>query len=940
MRVAKVVVLSLVLIFGIEPNCCFAQLGSIIEADSLLSVFYDELKSDYKLNKSNANYSSIMASWKSRYLNTTSTCSDSILFYKVCARFSSSYPYDDSLSLSIQRDTVLPLQSRCLGNTHLSIITTYFNIAESYRYLKNYEEAENYYLRVVEAQTSSDTLLSSFSYHYYFIGAFYEISYVDMAKAEVYYKRSIADYIGDKNDLKYVTALQGIGRIAFEKGDFNSAIKAYDEAIELDDQFDLIKLDNRSILHEELALAYREQELFSKAIKHIKKAINISVSRGERGLEDWYRQSRKYANILKSAKEYPEAVKILLDVEKQQNGLGSSISIFQLAGLQEDIADVYFEMGKLETALERYQNAININLGQNILDIYSNPIIVGQRIFSSEHLRRRIGLKVNAFNKLVSAGPSEILDKAIIDGVFKYDTLNQYLLQEKREEGSFKKQMNSAILVYSQGIDACLRAYGRTKDKSHLQNALTFSSKFKAQLLERGIRKVENKNLVLSDSLKKEEKALKKSMSKAEKAYVNSILVGNKDEAAINFKTFSDLKFSIDKFNLDNGLDVSNREVYDRTANNIELWTQQAKQGEAILEYYVSTDSIYSFLLIDGDIHFNVSTYNKLEVEKYFSSLSSGGSIIKQQALSAKILDVLLPYMDSITSLTIIPDGFLLSLPFEALQLESGSYLVEKLNISYSYSFNFLAPEQKSTAKNFLGVAIDYDSKELREDTIWEGRVPSALLFAIDEVEKANAISGGIVLKNEEATISNFYNSLDEKDILHFAMHSRLEEDYPDQSSLIFYSDSSDYFLTASEIYDLEIDADLTVLSACNTAVGEFNVGDGVRSLTRSFIHAGSKSVLTSLWESIDVSTNKIVEDFYINIKEGLPKDQALRTAKLNFLQNAHPSQRHPKYWAHLIIVGDTSPMEFVSSSWRSWALGAAALIGILLLFYFFKKTK
>ena len=114
--------------------------------------------------------------------------------------------------------------------------------------------------------------------------------------------------------------------------------------------------------------------------------------------------------------------------------------------------------------------------------------------------------------------------------------------------------------------------------------------------------------------------------------------------------------------------------------------------------------------------------------------------------------------------------------------------------------------------------------------------------------------------------------------------------------------------MKASEIYNLDLGVNLAVLSACNTGVGEINPGDGVRSITRSFIQAGCNNVVTTLWEAPDLSTSKIISAFYQNINQGSTMASSLRKAKLDYLQNIQSTYKHPKYWAHLILVGGNEP--------------------------------
>ena len=91
----------------------------------------------------------------------------------------------------------------------------------------------------------------------------------------------------------------------------------------------------------------------------------------------------------------------------------------------------------------------------------------------------------------------------------------------------------------------------------------------------------------------------------------------------------------------------------------------------------------------------------------------------------------------------------------------------------------------------------------------------------------------------------------------------------------------------AHEIYQLDLNADLVVLSACETGYGKFNQGEGVMSLARSFMYAGTPSLVVSLWQVNDQSTAIIMQLFYEKLEKGMPKDIALRQAKLEYLKNA-----------------------------------------------------
>ena len=142
---------------------------------------------------------------------------------------------------------------------------------------------------------------------------------------------------------------------------------------------------------------------------------------------------------------------------------------------------------------------------------------------------------------------------------------------------------------------------------------------------------------------------------------------------------------------------------------------------------------------------------------------------------------------------------------------------------------------------------------------------------------------------------------------IHFATHGIIDESKPDFSSLVLTRNNNseeDGFLRASEIFNLNLNADLVVLSACQTGLGKLIRGEGMVGLTRAFMYAGTPTVLVSLWSVSDVSTATLMGEFYRNlVKEKLSKTDALRKAQLSLLGNEKFA--HPFYWAPFVLVGD-----------------------------------
>jgi CHAT domain-containing protein len=142
---------------------------------------------------------------------------------------------------------------------------------------------------------------------------------------------------------------------------------------------------------------------------------------------------------------------------------------------------------------------------------------------------------------------------------------------------------------------------------------------------------------------------------------------------------------------------------------------------------------------------------------------------------------------------------------------------------------------------------------------------------------------------------------------VHLATHGVVDEKHPALSRLLFEPESGsseDSVLTLGEIYNLRLNADLVVLSACDTGLGGIARGEGIIGLTRGFLYAGARSLLVSLWPVSDEAAASLVVDFYAKLLEGRPKARALREAKLHTMAR-NPEYAKPFYWSSLVLVGD-----------------------------------
>jgi len=174
------------------------------------------------------------------------------------------------------------------------------------------------------------------------------------------------------------------------------------------------------------------------------------------------------------------------------------------------------------------------------------------------------------------------------------------------------------------------------------------------------------------------------------------------------------------------------------------------------------------------------------------------------------------------------------------------------------------------------------------------------------------------VLTGTEATLERFLSLASRYRILHLATHALADFTSGSQAYLAFPASQKLY---PGDIGNgLDINADLVVLSACETGIGVWRRGEGMLSLGRAFIFGGAKSVVTSLWQVKDASTADLMRRFYVALRRGQTKDLALSGAQRDCISKGSLNiTAHPYYWSGFILTGD--PMRlFPARSSRIWS--------------------
>jgi len=369
--------------------------------------------------------------------------------------------------------------------------------------------------------------------------------------------------------------------------------------------------------------------------------------------------------------------------------------------------------------------------------------------------------------------------------------------------------------------------------------------------------------------------------------------------------------------------DVSILKARAHTLVGLDRVERSLSPSSLILEYVVADPKSYCLLISHGG-----SRLVPIAAREHINSLV----LTYLNAVKAKkpahdegrqLYDtVLKPISDAAKAetLVIIPDGPLHLVPFDGLVDESGRYVVETHTVINEPSANafYLLAQVRNRPHTFahllLGVGgVPYDTTALKEASLTRGYDPDKLAnlpASQDEVLAAEAAlhdPSDTLLLGAKATESAVKHAdLAQYRIIHLAVHAFASNQDPDRSALVLLSDPAageDGFLQASEIVQLRLNADLVILSACDTGVGLIEGEEGIAALSRAFLLAGAKAVVSTLWSINDNYSLIVMSNFYKHLAAHEPAVDALTHAKQDTLREFGPTAR-PYYWAGFIFQG------------------------------------
>jgi len=322
----------------------------------------------------------------------------------------------------------------------------------------------------------------------------------------------------------------------------------------------------------------------------------------------------------------------------------------------------------------------------------------------------------------------------------------------------------------------------------------------------------------------------------------------------------------------------------------------------AVVAYFIAHQRVIAFVVRREGYAVRVlpATAEKLEpvVQEVLIDLPDAGAfdahaeawLASVHRRLQRLYDLLVaPLLDALrgcAELVIVPHGLLYYLPFHALH-DGTAYLLERFCIAYAPSatvFSFC--QQAEPPRTAGGLLLGFSANGQLPQTVAEVQRIAALL------------PEATVLLEQEATRDGLRRHGPGSRILHIACHATFRSDNPLFSSLRL----ADGDLTVNEVYDLQLDAALVTLSACETGVSTLKGGDLI-GLASGFFYAGARSLVVSLWRVKDEAAARLMEHFYRELRRGASKAAALRSAQLALMRT--PAYSAPCHWAPFVLLGD-----------------------------------
>jgi CHAT domain-containing protein len=942
-------------------NAGIKAYGNNLQHDSIFTLLNKTLGNNYlalgKLNEAKSAYELALSNELNRkdtnFLAASLIMNIGIIYSSRAEYIKGEEYFKKSLKI---KERLSPESNKNLTNVYLNLGRLQSIIGKFDDALTNYNKAENNLLN--EYGTDNENLIAI----YLNKGGLF-IMTNKLEKALAYHEKALElanKYYSAKNQI-FSQIYGNLGIINKDLGNFSKAIEWSKKALLIDTNPEIIISTLRTV-----AYCYQELGETKKAQQNYELAIGTSNSENDniRTISSSYLDygifNDKIGNF-ETAKVYlDKAIKII----RRDYGETSPIYANSLT-----ILGNHFDLqGKYRIAQGYYQKSLIIySKDFNDTNYYSNPD--ESQLIPDKNINQTLYNKAESLYSLYNAKSKDERDL-----LMSYQTSKLAINGFEKIRAGFTYEKSKLLItknskqLFDLALQTSLKLAEITKDTKYINKAFKISEKSKSAVLSSTIKesqalsfggipqnvlalesKLKNNidiytNLIYTENLKyvKNEENLS--------LWRNQLIVHNRDYDSLI--TLFELKYP-KYFQL----------KYNNSSIDIPSLQSSLSDEEILIEYdfldtvlviFTVTNNSMKYTKINIDETFIKNVRSIIEITHKYPMVENANErlnlfVNSSFKLYSTLIEPVFTEIKDKKEVIIIPDDILGFVSFESLvkQLppigtkgyKKLDYLINDHCIRYSYSASLLLRDNRKPGKTnkVLAIAPTYSSDAILPSSIGQGLGLSLepLDFAKEEVENILEYFPCEILIEDNATESKFKKLAKDFDILHFSMHTIINNEEPLSSKLVFSINSDsvdDGFLNTYEIYNLSLNAKLSVLSSCETGAGKLSKGEGILSLARGFIYSGIPSIVMTLWEIDDVSSADIISGFYERLKEGEKIDAALRNSKLNYIQTSDQLHAHPYFWSAYVQIGDNLPIVANSFSIKTVLFVSVTIIVIIIL--------
>jgi CHAT domain-containing protein/Tfp pilus assembly protein PilF len=637
------------------------------------------------------------------------------------------------------------------------------------------------------------------------------------------------------------------------------------------------------------------------------------------------------------------------------------------AACYESLASFSLDTGSWEKALDYLQQALQSMFG----DFESQDPMVNPELQSSGHDLTFLNILATKALVLEQASgdftstleKTKYLEAALANNLLAVEVLDQ--VQNPFLSAESRMQLNAQQKdLFATGIRLNLELFGLSGDQEHVENAFLMAARGKSREL---LFEMNEKEWLYLESLP-DTVALKATELKRKNHHIANLL--QVENLSMNPDSARLLDLQDQLFQTNDSFFKQMEELhrdfpeisrFESTPNEFSLpqIRRKLKRNETLVEYFLpgadagGQEPLYIFVVTKHQCHFYQGTLgsefrqNLLTLTRHLHDFVPYAETPERfdslkHALNGLYLDIFSPIESLVKTrqLIVVPDEGLSYVPFDALithldpdflpNYAGIPYLLYEYNISYMYN------SQLNRRKHPLAMHIPKVNAWIPGHVVNPARGDGYLQGAQEEVRDILEITKGHRIQ-ESLEKPELMGVMEESSILHLAMHSLAVENTG--ISPYFILDSIRDPLLGNRMHNYEINAlnlstPMVVLSSCETAGGQLHKGEGILSLSRSFLQAGAASVVHSLWPVEDGKSKEIMVGFYGELSRGVSKSRALARVKKQYIAENPPFYTHPYYWAAFQITGDTSPLH----SRRQVILVLGSILVAFLIFYGVKR--